>query len=807
MLQAADCSPQPTRTSPVALADGSITIRDEASFGPDGGEPCARFLSRAFAVVEVRSAMVDRSMRTVTLRVDASGPAMMDVLSKLAASLRQPAEPVLWPALTSARRFSLHRHGATLTTWQVVIDQPGRLKLRQDALRHEPVVVDRVVRELAKLPGVRVARASERTGYLLIRYDPASISSRALLGRAESTLFELQGANGRASAGVLSSFRVANLSLAVAAVGEVLLPALLPASAILLVATNARTIRAAFRQLLEGRLGLPVLYIAIIATTLATGQFLASALMTWAFLFWDRRFRVELASERNRLLEHGRGEPLMAKLLVPSGAEVLVTVARLKVGDRLVVAKGDLVPADGVVITGEGMVDERDVRGMQAISRRRQGDALLAGSTVLAGGFQVEVSRLGERTRAASIRRALVAATSPAPGQSALTNRSERFASRAVGPTLATAGVGLLAGDLMAVGAILRPDYATGPGLAVPLETLHKVALCARSGIVVRDPEALERLAEVELFVLHDHPALHKLALEVAKVETILPEGIALRYAASAFRHLDDDRSAALAEACRERGVHLLDLEAVEFGRGVTVAHERHRVRVGDVDPDAGSAGALAIEVDGQPMGRIEFVASDHLEAASSVERVRRGSHVPFALVSSAPAAEVSKLAGSLGVEMFRGDFTQDDTAEFLAACRSRGLKVAFVGDCRLHPLAASRAHVAVSLVDAAELAGELDLDEDKGSFLMQRAGLAPLVELSRVARDHASRVVQAEQLILVPNLLCIAGAFLFGFTGMTAVMLSNLGTLGLYRLASDSLRGLDSPSTSHRPGRPRRAG
>ncbi len=796
-----------SRTSPVVLAEGSITIRDEATFGPDGDEPCARFLSRAFAVAEVRSATVDRTSRTVVIRVDASGPAMRDVLSRLAASLRQPAGLLPLPALTSARRFSLHRHGATLTTWQVVIDQPGRLKLRQEALRGEPVVIDRILRELARLPGVRVARASERTGYLLIRYDPASISSRALLGRAESTLCELQAASGRASAGLLSSFRVANLSLAVAAVGEFLLPALLPASAILLVATNARTIRAAFRQLRMGRLGLPVLYIAIIATTLATGQFLASALMTWAFRFWDRRFRVELASERNRLLEHGRGEPLMAKLLVPSGAEVLVTVARLKVGDRLVVAKGDLVPADGVVLIGEGMVDERDVRGMEAIARRRQGDALLAGSTVLAGGFQLEVTRLGDRTRAASIRRALVAATSPIPGQSALTDRSERFASRAVGPTLATAGVGLLAGDLMAVGAILRPDYATGPGLAVPLETLHKVTLCARSGIVVRDPEALERLAEVELFVLHDHPSLRKPALEVAKVESVLPEGVALRYAASAFRHLEDDRSAALVEACRGRGVPLLDLEAVEFGRGVTVAHDRHRVRVGDADPASGNSGPLAIEVDGKPVGRVEFVASDRPEAAANIERVRRGSHVPFALVSPAPAADVSVLAGSLGVEMFRGEFTPDDTAKFLAACRSRGLKVAFVGDCRLNALAASRAHVAISLVDAADLAGELDLDHDKGSFLMQRAGLAPLVELTRVARDHASRVVQAEQLILVPNLLCIAGAFLFGFTGMTAVMLSNLGTLGLYRLASESLRGLDSPSTPRRPGRPRRAG
>jgi hypothetical protein len=109
---------------------------------------------------------------------------------------------------------------------------------------------------------------------------------------------------------------------------------------------------------------------------------------------------------------------------------------------------------------------------------------------------------------------------------------------------------------------------------------------------------------------------------------------------------------------------------------------------------------------------------------------------------------------------------------------------------------------VAISLADDTEL----DLELDPAAFLIQQARLAPLADLTRISSDHASRVIQAQKLILVPNLLCIAGAFLFGFTGMTAVMLSNLGTLGLYRIASDSLRGLDAP-TKGRTGQPRRAG
>ena len=800
MTQSRKPSQPPPTSGPITLAEGSIAIRDEATFGPDGGEACARFLAGAFAVAEVRSVAIDRTRRTAVIRHDAIRPG---VAGRIADALRRPASnstTIPLPALTPAPTFSIHRHGATLTTWEVAADEPGRLKLRQECLKGDHVSVQRIARELQRLPGVRVVKASVGTGRLLVRYEPTAISGRALLGRAESTLFELQVGASDGAHRSLARFGMANVTLGVAATGEFLFPALLPASALLLLLTNARTFRTALAEIRQRRLSLPVLYLAIIATTLATGQFLASALMTWLFRFWDRRFRVELASERIRLLDRTASGPLMARLVVPSGAEVLVTVARLKSGDRVVVGKGDASPADGRIIAGEGMVDERAVVGAEGISAKRAGDAILAGSIVLAGSFQVEVVRLGELTRAASIRRALVAATSPAPGRSALTARSERFASRAVGPTLATAGVGLLAGDLMTVGAILRPDYATGPGLAVPLESLHKVALCARHGIVARDAEALERLAEVQLFVLQDHPAFRKLALEVKKVETRLPEPILLRYAASAFRHLRDDRSEALADACRARRVHVLNLEAIEFGRGVTVAHDKHRVRVGEVDPSAGRSGSLAVEIDGTVVGLIEFAETSRPEAASAIDQIRRDSHVPSALVSPRASAEVTTLAKALGVEMFRGDFGASDTADFLAACRDRGLKAAFVGDCQTHIRAAGLAHVAISIGDDA------DLDVDPAAFLIQQGRFEPLVALSRIARDHASRVSQAQTLILVPNLACIAGAFLFGFTGMTAVMLSNLGTLGLYRIATDSLRGLDEPGRGP-SGRPRRAG
>ena len=282
------------------------------------------------------------------------------------------------------------------------------------------------------------------------------------------------------------------------------------------------------------------------ATTLATGQFLASALMYWFFRFWHRQFRIELASEQGRLLDRARPEPAMARLLATGGSEVLVEVGRLRPGDRVIVAAGETGPADGPILFGEGVVDERGVRGLEGISRKRAGDRLLAGSTVLAGSLQVEVSPAGRGDAGLG--------DPPGPG------RRDQPRPRPNGPDDPVGAVRVPGrradpGDGRGWLPGRRPPDCRGdpsprlrdrPRPRRPPGDPPQRRPSPRLGIVVRDPEALERLAEVDLMVLDDHQALSRIELEVTRVETRLPESIVLRYAASAFRHLVDDRATAL---------------------------------------------------------------------------------------------------------------------------------------------------------------------------------------------------------------------------------------------------------------------
>src|SRR5262249_8100742 len=158
-------------------------------------------------------------------------------------------------------------------------------------------------------------------------------------------------------------------------------------------------------------------------------------------------------------------------------------------------------------------------------------------------------------------------------------------------------------------------------------------------------------------------------------------------------------------------------------------------------------------------------------EAAAALRRIRDLAPVPIALVSNRSKTDVAALASLLGVDLYQAGFAPEDTARFLRDCRERGIRTAFLDHRRRQAMAAAEAHVATAL------GGDADADPDSAAAWLLQPRLDRFADLWEIARTHESRVLDAQKLVLVPNVLCVAGAFLFGFTGLTAVMITNLGT------------------------------
>ena len=157
-----------------------------------------------------------------------------------------------------------------------------------------------------------------------------------------------------------------NSSLALAVAGEMAAPLLLPACAVLLVGSNLRTFRAAGRQLMRGQFGLPVLYTAIVAATLASGQFIASAAMSWMFTFWNRA--VQKRPGKRPAQARRPDHPASTLRQACNAQDRRESTSRspiedLQPNDVILVSAGELIPTDGRVLDGRGLVDERMVHG------------------------------------------------------------------------------------------------------------------------------------------------------------------------------------------------------------------------------------------------------------------------------------------------------------------------------------------------------------------------------------------------------------------------------------------------------------
>ena len=83
-------------------------------------------------------------------------------------------------------------------------------------------------------------------------------------------------------------------------------------------------------------------------------------------------------------------------------------------------------------------------------------------------------------------------------------------------------------------------------------------------------------------------------------------------------------------------------------------------------------------------------------------------------------------------------------------------------------------------------------MDRDPAPIWLLQPRLAKLVELWDIAHIHQRRLRVAHGYALIPNLLCVAGAFVWGFTSLASVVVTNLGTYGLYSRTKASIRSLE---------------
>ncbi|MCX4707297.1 heavy metal translocating P-type ATPase [Streptomyces griseus] len=389
------------------------------------------------------------------------------------------------------------------------------------------------------------------------------------------------------------------------------------------------------------------------------------------------------------------------------GADALLPIERLRIGDTFVVRPGERVATDGEVTEGSSAADLSLVTGESEPVEVGPGSPVTGGAVNMGGLLLVRATDVGADTQLARITRLVTEAQA---GKARAQRLADTVAGVFVPVVLALAATTLgfwLGADadpqaaITAAVAVLVVACPCALGLATPTALMAATGRGARLGVLVSGPRALEGLQHIDTVVLDKTGTLTSGHMSVGRV-TVAPGGpdadAVMRLAGAVEQGSEHPLGRAITVGARRaagddglpavtgfratagigvrgtvegREVEVLTPDGVELPAALRVARER---------ADDVARTAVLVRVDGVPAAVVEVADLVRPGSYRAVDRLRRlGVRPVLATGDRAPVARA--VAEDLGIAEVHARRTPEDKAELVRRLRAEGRRVAVVGD------------------------------------------------------------------------------------------------------------------------------
>jgi len=496
--------------------------------------------------------------------------------------------------------------------------------------------------------------------------------------------------------------------------------------------------------------------------------------------FLDQRVRVKAAGAAQNLLAL---KAAWANVLQPDGSLVETPGRELAAGQRILVAAGDRIAADGVIRKGRSSIDESLISGESAPNPHGAGDAVYCGTLNLTGPLEIEVTAASGNTLLDEIGRLMDAAEQGKGRFVRLADRAARiYAPLVHGLGLATFLGWLAAGAtweaaLTAAIAVLIITCPCALALAVPVVQVAAAGRLFAKGMILKAADGLERLAEVDTIVLDKTGTLTTGLPELEHPELIEPA--ALRAAASLAAASRHPYARGLVRAAAQAlGPVTVAMGAEEHsGAGMSLTRGAITERLGSAEfagaghPVAGH-GLWFTDGKGHTTG---FAFSEKLRpgaAETAGQLTRAGYHVE--LLSGDRPERVARIAAEAGIAEFRGGRNPVAKLARLAELKAQGRRVLMVGDGLNDAPALAAGHASLSPAAAA------DISQNAADVIWQGASLEPLAELLGVARASRGMALENFAIALAYNAVSVPLAMLGHVTPLVAAIAMSTSSIAV---------------------------
>lgn len=391
---------------------------------------------------------------------------------------------------------------------------------------------------------------------------------------------------------------------------------------------------------------------AVVALMYSGGQYLESIAEGRA-----RRDMTALLQRAPRLATRRRGENLEE-----------ITIEAVETGDRLVVRRGDIVPADGA-LAEDAVLDEAALTGEALPVNRKRGQPVMSGSANAGNLFEMIVTKPASESTYAGIIRLVEAAHNSKAHMSRL---ADRYALAFLLTTLSIAGLAwLLSGDPVRAVAVLVVATPCPLILAVPMAWTAGMSRAASAGLIVKGADILEKLGQVRTLVLDKTGTLTDGQPHLAVINALADENHLLRLIASLDQGSNHVAARAVVAAALDRGLALTPPTHVSEkpGEGISGTIGCTQVAIGGLNyiaskvadvPTLGQAEVMtaAIAVDGKFAGTLLFSDALREGAGEALAELKRLGLNRIILATGDRADVARRIAEGLPLDEIRAELT-----------------------------------------------------------------------------------------------------------------------------------------------------
>lgn len=478
------------------------------------------------------------------------------------------------------------------------------------------------------------------------------------------------------------------------------------------------------------------------------------------------------------------------------GTEVLVPVSKIREGDLVTVHMGNVIPLDGVVTSGDAMVNQASMTGESAPVRKGEGSYVYAGTAVEEGEITLRVRKAAGDTR---FERIVTMIEESEQLKSTAEDRAATLADALVPWSLGgTVLTWLLTRNVTKALSILMVDFSCALKLAMPLSVLSAMREAGSYHITVKGGKYMEAVAAARTIVFDKTGTLTKARPQVADVVVFngMKKDELLRIAACLEEHFPHSMANAVVHEAVKRGlVHKEMHSRVDYivAHGIATYVDHERVVIGSYHFVFEDEGCRIPEDKKEVFDRLP-VEYSHLylaiggslaaviciedplrdEADGVVTALHRQGITKIVMMTGDSERTAAAIAGRVGVDEYYSEVLPEDKARFVDEEKKKGRRVIMIGDGINDSPALSAADAGIAISEGAEIAREI------ADITISEDNLFQLVTLRAISRGLMDRIDRNYRFVIGFNL----GLILLGVGGVitpaTSAMLHNTSTLAI---------------------------